>query len=319
MHADVWLDGDFAQWDLARISVLSHAVQRGAAVFDVGAMREASHVAPSHARPGPLLFRPAEHIARFLRSATLVGLEVPWSAGALLEATVRTARASAATSALVRWTAFVPSAEPDVVPRAGTRASVAIAILTAEDTALSGEAASEKPATVRVAIPRDARKAGPEVFPPQAKVAASYLGPMLAKRRAMAEGHDEVVLLDREGRVAEAPTANVFAVRGGALVTPPTERVLAGITRDSVLAVARAEGLEAREAHLFAEELAGADEAFLAATSLPVQAIAAIDGRPLRGGAPGPVTARIKAALVACERGEDPRFASWVVPVLAGD
>jgi branched-chain amino acid aminotransferase len=138
---------------------------------------------------------------------------------------------------------------------------------------------------------------------------------MLAKQRALPNGFDEVVLLDREGRVAEAPTANVFAVRNGVLVTPPTERVLAGITRDSVLALARAEGIAAREDHLSPEDLVGADEAFLTATSLPVQAIASIDGHVLPGGAPGRMTSRLKAALLACERGEDKRFVSWVVPV----
>jgi branched-chain amino acid aminotransferase len=138
---------------------------------------------------------------------------------------------------------------------------------------------------------------------------------MLAKRRALAAGADEVVLLDREGRVAEAPTANVFAVKDGVLVTPPLDRVLAGITRDSILALAHAEGIPAREAHLSPQELATADEAFLAATSLPVQGIATVDGRALRDGAPGPVTRRVKEALLACERGEDPRFAAWVVPV----
>lgn len=302
----VWLDGDVAPWDEARVGVLSHAVQRGAAVFDVGALRDG------------LLFRAEAHVARLLRSANLVGLEVPWTDESLLDATIETASMAlraGTMSALVRWTAYVASLEPDVVPRSGTRASVAIAIITAEDAARRGETVPAKPSTVRVAIPRDARKAGPEVFPPQAKVAASYLGPMLAKRRAMADGYDEVVLLDREGRVAEAPTANVFAVKDGAIVTPPTERVLAGITRDSVLAIARAEGIPAREAHMTPEDLADADEAFLAATSLPVQAIASIDRTPLRGGAPGPVTARVKTALLACERGEDPRFASWVIPV----
>jgi len=138
---------------------------------------------------------------------------------------------------------------------------------------------------------------------------------MLAKRAALAAGYAEVVLLDREGRVAEAPTCNVFAVRGGELVTPPLERVLEGITRDAVLAVARAEGIPAREAHLSPEELADADEAFLTASSLPVQGIASVDGRALKGGAPGPVTRRLRAALSACERGEDPRFASWVLDV----
>jgi branched-chain amino acid aminotransferase len=136
---------------------------------------------------------------------------------------------------------------------------------------------------------------------------------MLAKRQAQARGYDEIVLLDGEGRVAEAPTANVFAVRDGELLTPPPERVLGGITRDSILALARAEGIPAREVHLSPGELAGADEAFLAATSFPVLGIASIDEHRFEAG--GPVTARLRNMLLACERGDDARFTSWVVPV----
>ena len=301
-RADVWLDGVLAGWDEASVSVLSHGIQRGALVFDVGVLR-----------PGvagwPLLFRPREHIERFLRSAALVGLDVPYAAAELMTATVETARASKATSAFVRWSAFVPTLEADVVPRPGTRARVAIAIITPEDAA-GGPAL--KPETVRVSIPRDTRKAGPEVFPPQAKVAASYLGPMVAKRAALAQGYDEIVLLDREGRLAEAPTANVFVVKDGTLRTPPLDRVLAGITRDSVLAIARTEGIPALEQHLSPEDLARADEAFLTASSLPVQAIASVDGRSLPG-APGPVATRLSVGLRECERGADRRFSTWSV------
>jgi branched-chain amino acid aminotransferase len=304
--ARLWVNGALVAWEAAGASVLSHAMQRGALVFDVGALRDTAR--------GPALFRAREHVERFLRSAALVGLEVRWDAAPLLDATVATARESGVSSALVRWSAYVPTVEIDVVPRPGP-ASVAIAVIVPEDGVPPGQAPPRKPDTVRVAIPRDVRKAGPAVMPPQAKVAASYLGPMLAKRRALQAGFDEVVLLDDQGRVAEAPTANVFAVRGGALVTPPLERVLAGITRDSILAVARAEGIAATEAHLSPEELAGADEAFLAATSLPVQGIASIDGKAFATGAPGPVTSRVKQLLTACERGEDARFVDWLTPV----
>ncbi|HTQ46597.1 MAG TPA: aminotransferase class IV [Polyangiaceae bacterium] len=310
-RAPVWSNGTLVGWDEARVSVLSHGIQRGALVFDVGPMRDAGS--------RTLLFRPREHVARLLRSAALVGHRIPWSEAQLLEATVATARAAVAagtSQALVRWSAYVATVEPDVVPRAAAAASVAIAVITPEDQVLPGaDTPAPKAETVRLQVPRDLRKAGPEVFPPQAKVAASYLGPMLAKRAALAAGFDEVVLLDREGRVAEAPTCNVFAVRGGELVTPPLERVLAGITRDAVLAVARAEGIPAREAHMTPEELAEADEAFLTASSLPVQGVASVDGRAMKDGAPGPVTRRLRAALTACERGEDARFASWVVDV----
>src|SRR5579884_191070 len=231
MLPPVWLDGSLVAWDDARASVLSHAMQRGSLVFDVGALRETAR--------GPALFRATEHIARFLRSAAIVGLDVRRDERELLTATVQTVRASGASSALVRWSAFTPSVEADVVPRADARASVAIAVIAPEDRGAPGGPTPSKPVTVRVAISRDIVKAGPDVLPPQAKVAAGYLGPMLAKRRALARGYDDVVLLDGEGRVAEAPTANVFAVVGGSIVTPPTERVLDGITRASVLEVAR--------------------------------------------------------------------------------
>jgi branched-chain amino acid aminotransferase len=297
----VWLDGALVAWNEATVSVLSHGIQRGALVFDVGVLR------PGQAGK-PVLFRPMEHVERFLRSAALVGLAVAPSAAELLAATVMTARASGVDSALVRWSAFVPTVEPDVVPRPGARASVAIAVIPPEDPPVA------RPSVLRVHVPRDARKAGPEVFPPQAKVAASYLGPMLAKRAAQAAGFDEVVLLDREGHLAEAPTANVFVVTGGRLRTPPLDRVLAGITRDSVLAIARAEGIAATEEPLTQEDLARADEAFLTASSMPVRPIVAVDGQPLLG-VPGPVTARVQALVQACERGADPRFAPWCVEV----
>jgi branched-chain amino acid aminotransferase len=306
MPSPIWLDGALVSWEEARTSILSHAIQRGALVFDVGALRPR---ADGH----PLLFRPREHIARFLRSAALVGLDVRIDPESLLEATVHTVRASRATTALVRWSAFVASPEPDVTARSGTRVSVAIACIATEDYARTAPV-PKKPATIRVSIPRGIRKAGPEVISPQAKAAGAYLGPMLAKQRAVAEGFDEVVLLDQEGRIAEAPSASVFAAREGALVTPPLERVLAGITRDCVLAIARAEGIVVREAHLSPEELAGSDEAFLASTSLPIQPIASVDSRRLGAQAPGPLTIRIERAMLACERGADPRFEAWVVP-----
>jgi branched-chain amino acid aminotransferase len=308
-RADVWYDGTLSSWDGVLASPLCHAMQRGALVFDVGRVREG-------AGGGRLLFRPREHIERFLRSAALVGLTVPWDTASLLAATVETVRAApaAGAGALVRWSAFVPTLEADVVPRATSRASVVIAVIAPEDSAAAGEPAPARPATARVWVPRDLRKAGPEVFPPQAKVSASYLGPMLAKRRALSEGFDEVLLLDRDGHVAEAPTANVFVVRRGTLTTPPAERVLSGITRDSVLALARAEGIPVAEAHLSPEQLEQADEAFLTATSLPVQPVASFGMRSLDA-APGPLTARIRELLLACEHGRDARFASWTVAV----
>jgi branched-chain amino acid aminotransferase len=302
----VWMNGALVPASEATVSVLAHSMQRGSLVFDVAAF---------HATElGPAIFRMKEHVARFLRSAQLVGLDVRFDAGALEEAARACVRARGAAQGLVRWSAFFSSIEAEVVPRVAT-ASVAIAAYAPEDTVPPGTKPKQRPAALRIKVPRDARKAGPDVFPPQAKVAASYLGPMIASQRARAEGFDEVVLLDDEGRIAEAPTANVFAVIDRALVTPPLERVLAGITRDSVLAIAREEGIATREAHLTPEELARAEEGFLTATSFPVAPIASVDGTAIGrsgSGAPGRVTSRLAARLEAIERGRDARSAQWL-------
>jgi branched-chain amino acid aminotransferase len=114
--------------------------------------------------------------------------------------------------------------------------------------------------------------------------------------------------------VAEAPIANVFAITAPVLQTPPLGAILPGITRDAVLAIARAEGIEVREAHLSPEQLERADEAFLTATSLPLAAIGAVNGHALRN-APGPVTSRLVGRLERAQRGEDDTFARWTTYV----
>ena len=157
-------------------------------------------------------------------------------------------------------------------------------------------------APIRVAVFDDARKAAPDVLPPDAKAAAAYLGPLLARKRAIAAGADEIVLLDKDGDVAEAPIANVFAVVSGTLWTPPLGRILPGITRDSVLAIARAESIPVREEPLPLEAFASADEAFLTATSLPIAPIGSVNGQALAA-APGPIRSRLIEQLALARGG----------------
>jgi len=140
------------------------------------------------------------------------------------------------------------------------------------------------------------------------------LGPMLARKRAIAASPDDVVLLDRDGDIAEAPIANAFAVVAGTLWTPPLGRVLPGITRDSVLALARDEGIPVREERLPLDVFTSADEAFLTSTSLPIAPIGWVNGRPLRE-ASGPVTTRIVERIAAAQRGADPSRDAWLTYV----
>jgi branched-chain amino acid aminotransferase len=322
----VWMDGAVMPLEQATVSVHAHAMQRGSLVFDVGSF----HVTPR----GPALFRLRDHVDRFLRSASILGMSLTGHARdsrdsrdapagtrfdreALESAAREVVVGSGLAEGLVRWSAFYPSMEADLLPRHAA-ASVAVLAYTPADTlpeAMSDaerEGAILKRASLRVAVFDDARKAGPDVLPPEAKVAAAYLGPMLARRRAVEAGCDEVVLLDREGHIAEAPTANVFAVIGGRLVTPPLGRILPGITRDSAIALAQKDGLHVKEAHLSPAALAGADEAFLTSSSLPIAPVTSILGRAIGSGQPGPITRRLLERLSLIERGEDPRFAHWL-------
>lgn len=293
----LWLDGAMVASSTAGAPLMGHAAQRGSLVFDVGSFNATSR--------GPALFRARDHVARFMRSARIVGLELAADEPTLVDAARRVVAESGSEQGLVRWSAFLDAREPDLVPRHHA-AHVAVAAQTLQD--------PPRREPLRVAVFDDARKAAPDVLPPDTKAAAAYLGPMLARKRAIAEGADEVVLLDRDGDIAEAPIANAFAVVSGVLWTPPLGRVLPGITRDTVLAIARAEGIPVKEERLPLEVFAAADEAFLTATSLPIAAIGSVNGRPLRG-APGPLTSLLDERVTAARRGEDPAREGWLTLV----
>lgn len=182
----LWLDGAMVPSNEASIALMGHAAQRGSLVFDVGAFHATSR--------GPALFRVRDHVARFMRSARIVGLEVPFDEDALARAAVRVVAESGLNEGLVRWSVFYAAREPDLIPR-DNAVRVAVAAQSTQD--------PPRREPIRVAVFDDARKAAPEVLSPETKASGAYLGPMLARKRAIAAGADDVVLLDRDGDIAE--------------------------------------------------------------------------------------------------------------------
>jgi branched-chain amino acid aminotransferase len=293
----LWLDGSLVETRSATMPLHGHAPQRGSLVFDVGSFHAA--------REGVALFRAREHVARFLRSARIVGLPVAFDEDTLVRAASAVVAECGRSEGLVRWSVYFDAAEPDLLPRS-TSTHVAVAAQVLED--------PPRTAPMRIATFEDARKAAPDALSPEAKVAAAYVGPMIARRRAIAAGADDVVLLDREGNLAEAPIANVFCVFAGVLTTPPLGYVLPGITRDTILALAHSEGIPVQEKAIPRAAFSGAEEAFLTATSFAIAPIGTVDGSALPN-APGPITARLASRLAASQRGEDPTFSTWVACV----
>lgn len=290
----VWLDGKVVPVARATLPLMAHAAQRGSLVFDVGAW----HRTPR----GRALFRVDAHVERLLHSASVVGIELPYDHDALKQAAIDVINANdPRTDGLVRWSVFFAAGEPDLLPRSNS-AHVAVAAQTLKD--------PPRARPLRIATFPDAIKAPPAALDPTAKAAAAYLGPMIAKRRAIAAGADDVVLLDGEGNIAEAPIANVFVVRNEILITPPLGAILPGITRRSVLEIARNLGIATREEPISRAEFQGASEAFLTGTSLPLAPIGVIDGLPLP--AKTPVTSRLADALRSVRRDTHEGYASWL-------
>ena len=300
----IWIDGGLVPWQEATVHVLSHSLQRGSLVFDYMSL----HPSPR----GTAIFRLGQHVVRFLQSAELVGFPLTLGREALEAGVVETVRVNPGARA-VKMSAFLPSVEVDVVPQ-DPRVSVAIAAYDpVRDVVEHNSGEWKSRSTARLWIEKERRNRRDDIVPPQAKVAANYASPMIAKWRARKRGFDDILLVDEEGFIAEAPTSNVFWVdAAGTLRTPPERHVLLGVTRRSILELAKHDGLACTESQVRPDELAGAAEVFLTGTTAGVWPVESIDGRPVGEGAPGPVSARLRDRFVAVSNGEDEAFHHWL-------
>ena len=301
----IWIDGEFVAWSDATVHVLSHSLQRGSLVFDYMSVHDC--------REGPAVFRLEAHVERFLQSCALTGLGVAQGAHEIGEIICETVRANPGARA-VKVSGYLASVEIDVVP-VDTHVTLAVA---AYDPL--ADIAARKPApptarrdSIRLWIEKERKNRRADIVPPQAKTAANYASPMVAKALARGRGYDEILLIDEFGNVAEGPTSNVFMVDGeGALITPPVERVLLGVTRASILEIAADEGIEVREEAIRPDELMAAAEVFLTGTTAGVLPVESVDDEPVGEGVPGPVASRLRARLARIESGEDATFRHWL-------
>lgn len=314
----VWIDGGFRPWAEATVHVLSHSLQRGSLVFDYMSVHQAaSNDAEGGEGPpwpqGAFVFRLDEHVDRFLVSCDLMGLAVEMDRAAIADAILETVRANPGARA-VKISAYFASVEIDVVP-VDDHVTVAIAAYDpkADIADRLPRPTTPKPEFLKLWIEKERANRRDDIVSPQAKVSANYASPMTAKKRARAEGYDEIVLVDEDGHVAEGPTTNLFIVNdAGELLTPLSEKVLLGVTRSSVIEIAKAEGVNFREAHILPNELSAASEVFLTGTTAGVWPVESVDGKAVGEGCPGPVSKRLRDRFQRVMRAEDPEFQHWI-------
>jgi branched-chain amino acid aminotransferase len=201
----------------------------------------------------------------------------------------------------------------DVVPQ-DPRVSIAIAAYEpGRDVIAKNPGTFHFTPEVQLWVEKERRNRRADIMPPQAKVASNYTSPMVAKWRARRNGYDEIVLVDEDGFLAEAPTSNIFLVdAGGTLRTPHERRVLHGITRRSVIELAGHDGRTVMMEDLPPDALFSASEVFLTATTAGVWPVVSVDHKPVGEGRPGPVSLALKERLRAVSSGEDPAFDHWL-------
>jgi branched-chain amino acid aminotransferase len=285
----VWIDGAIVPGSEARIPVLDHGLLYGDGVFE-GIRARSRRV-----------FRLDAHLERLAVSAAAIGLELPGGTPALRAIVLDTLRALGADDAYVRLVVTRGCGPLGVDP---TTCSEPRVFCIADQIHVYDEERRRRGLDL---VTVSVRRPAPDVLDPRVK-SLNYLNPVLAKLEARRRGADEALLLNGAGAIAEASVANVFAVRAGVLRTPPaSDGALDGITRESVLRLAGALGIEAREQTLTRIDLLGADEGFLTGTGAGIVPIRSLDGARLRS-APGPLTEKLTAAFEEHARREGVEF-----------
>jgi branched-chain amino acid aminotransferase len=297
---EIWLDGQLVPWSDARVHVCVHGLHYGTGVFEGLRFYET--------RRGPAVFRLPEHLQRFERSAAKYGMRLPYGAERLAEATELVVRSSGLPEGYIRPLAFFGYGNLGILPR---ECPVSVAVIVYPFPMYLGAEGIQHGVRITVS---PWRKTHSSMIPCDAKGSGQYLNSLLALADARARGFAEALLLNQEGFVAEGSGENLFLVKDGVLITNDVSAsILPGITRDSVLELARDAGVPTRiEPRIRLEDVRGADEAFFTGTAAEVTPIRELDDRPIGAGRPGPITTGLQERYFAAVHGQIPERLDWL-------
>ena len=297
----IWMNGEFVAWDDAKVHVLSHGLHYGTGVFE--------GIRAYETPAGTAVFRHREHLERLHRSASMYYLDIPYD---VRDAALGDQRADQpqrarppATSARSPSAATARWACSPRTPRSRSRSRPGRGAPT------SARRASASGIRAKVS---SWRRISSDSLIPHAKASGQYLNSILAKTESHNAGYDEAILLDEHGKVCEGSGENIFVVREGQIVTPPhTAAILDGISRKSVIQIARDLGYTVVERDISRSELYLAEEIFLTGTAAELVPVREIDDHPLT--CPGEITQVIQAKYEDALHGRAPEYAEWLDPV----
>jgi branched-chain amino acid aminotransferase len=300
----IWMNGRLSPWADATVHVMTHALHYGTSVFEGVRVYDTPY--------GPCAFRLTDHINRLVDSAKMYGIALPFSAEAMIQGCKDVVRRNGLSSAYVRPIAFLGECGMGVTPTDDAM-DVDVAIAAFPWGAYLGDEGVAK--GVDVCVSSWARFA-PNTVPTGAKAGGNYLSSYLIGREARLRGFVEGIGLGTDGRLSEGAGENLFIVKDGRILTPPAAAsILVGITRDTILKLAREDGIDVVEQPLPREALYVADEVFLTGTAVEITPVRSVDGIATRADGPGAVTRQLMARFHALFDGSSPQHASWLEPV----
>lgn len=295
----IWMDGELVPWDDANVHILTHTLHYGLGAFEGIRAYETSD-------GGAAVFRLKDHIERIFRSCHIVMMEIPFTVDEIVDASLEVIRKNKLKGCYIRPLVYMGDGAMGLGANNPTRVS----IITFPWGTYLGEEGLKNGIRVMVS---SVTRMHVNINMVKAKICGQYTNSIMAKRIAMKLGMDETILLDDQGYVCEATGENIFVMKDGVITTPPTSSpILDGLTRHTVITLAKDLGYELIEQKLTRDQLYIADEIFLTGTAAEVTPIREIDFRTIGTGKPGPITKKLQAEYFAVVKGERDQYSSWL-------
>jgi len=297
----IWSDGKLIPWREANIHVLTHSLHYGMSVFE--------GIRAYKTPQGTAIFRLSDHVKRLINGTKIFQMKLPYSAEQIGQGIQEVVSSNKLESCYIRPIVFIGSEKLGISPKGNT---IHTSIAAWEWGAYLGEDGLNKGIRVKTSSFTRHHVNSSLV---RAKASGYYINSILANQEVTANGYDEALLLDIEGYVSEGSGENLFMVRNGVIYTPDLASCLEGITRESVMQIAKDLGYEVKEKRITRDEIYSADEAFFTGTAAEVTPIRELDDRTIGDGKKGPITAKIQDTYFSAVYGKNDRYQSWLTYV----
>ncbi len=297
----IWMDGKLVDWDKAKVHVLTHTLHYGLGVFE--------GIRCYKTEKGSIIFRLDEHIDRLFGSAHICMMEIPYSKEEIKSAIIETVKTNKLRECYIRPIVYIGYGFMGLYSK---KNPLSVSIAAWPWGAYLGDEGIQK--GIRVKISSFTRHHVNSAMT-RAKICGYYVNSQLAKIEAIACGYSEALLLDTEGYISEGSGENIFIVRNNKIKTTPLTSILEGITRDSIITIARDNKIEIQEKLFTRDELYIADEAFFTGTAAEVTPIREVDGRIIGNGKRGKLTKKLQSIFFDIVKGKNRKYESWLTRI----